>query len=134
LKYIKEFENLNYFEIKKLADHIQEFISHYHDNVDYTTYNGDYAFNYTIKEVQKKYFLNLRLSTNEDYMLFDINTIIQNPGWVNDKIEILSKFITFIMNKYNEFGRINCSNINNIITDITKENYEIYLNTLKYNL
>ena len=78
--------------------------------------------------------MNLRLSTNEDYFLFDIDNIILNPGWINDKIENVSLFIKTIMDKYTEFNKIKCSEIDNIIKYITKGNYEIYLSSIKYNI
>jgi hypothetical protein len=133
LKYIKRFESLNNNDLKILAEHIEEFISHYYDNVDYTSSYGDYRFRYTVKEVQQKYFMYLK-KIYTPFFEFDIDTIIQNPGWINDTIEKISQFIKFIMDKYSEFERINYSDIDNIIKDISKENYEIYLNALKFNL
>lgn len=134
MKYIKKYESSNLNEIEKLVNHLIIFIRGDNDNINYTSYNGDYAFLYTISGVQNKYFMNVRLSTNKEYILFNIDTIIQNPGWINKYIEEISQFIKFIMDKYTELGRINISNVDNIINDVTKEKYEIYLNTLKYNL
>lgn len=133
MKYIKEFEKLNTVNLKELAEHIDEFISHYYDNVDYTSSYGDYRFRYTVKEVQQKYFMYLK-KIYTPFFKFDIDTVIQNPGWINETIEKISQFIKFIMDKYSEFERIDCSDIDNIIRDITKENYDIYLNTIKFNL
>jgi len=136
LKYIKKFEKSNSKEkIQELAYYIHNFINKNQNEIIYSyEYNCDYAFSYNKNDIQRNCFLNLRLSTNNDYFLFDINTILDNPGWIDSEIEKISKFIKYIMDKYSELGRIKITEIDNIINDISKENYEIYLNALKFNL
>jgi len=132
LKHIKKFENLVLNNIDILANYLKYFMNNNLNYVIYTSvYNNDYTFSYNIDAIQRNYFMNLRLSTNNNYILFDIDTILQNPGWITNEVEVISKFIKVVMDKYVELGRIKCTDIDDIIKNITNENYKIYLKEYK---
>lgn len=141
MKYIKKFENNT--GIQNLIEHIVYFMSKYHDNIDYVSHEGDYNFYYIVKQVQNKYFLNIKLDIYKHPMMirYNIDNIIQNPGWINETITNISYFIKSIFDMYKKqtdkkynYDIVDYSDIDNIIREITKNNYEIYLNSLKYNL
>jgi len=133
MKYIKDFKSKNSSDIKKLANHLKEFFNNNQNEKIYvSSYEYDYCFGYNVDETDVNYFLNLKL--NNDEILFDIYPIMHNPDWIPEKIENLSRFMKYVMDKYTEFGIINCSNVDKITKDITQEKYELYLQALKFNV
>lgn len=140
MKHIKTFEHrFRTDKLENLADYLISFISECDNDdiiVHITKYDGDYLLYYTVKEIQNKYFMNMKINrANNEIFKFNIDNMIENPGWINEKITNISLFINSIMNKYKKLNdKINFSDIDNIINDINKENYEIYLNSLKFNI
>lgn len=141
MKYIKKFESTDSKEIVKLCQHICDFFYRTTDSSIKIEYQFDeYYFCYRFFRVmidnKRKFLFTFSLI---DYYFEDIDRFFQftraNNRFLNDyEIEVV-EFVEYVTNKYNKNQKmISFSDILNIVSDISIENFEIYQNQKKYNL
>jgi hypothetical protein len=140
MKYIKKYELTEFEEknvIYSLSRSIKSFMNMYLGRIATTNnVNSTSFFYYT--NIFKKHIFTLQgidhyQGDADKYFEFNLND--NNAKNTDQKTYNMIMFINSIMDKYKDFQNlIAYSKIDNIIKDLSKEAYEIFIQRIKYNL
>ena len=141
MKYIKEYELTEFEEnnvIYSLARNIKSFMELYLGLISIKYHPNSVSFWYAIKYSRLIFTIqeiDYYYGDVDEYFEFNLNTNVKNVNYTGQKTYDVIMFIEYIMSKYRDFQNlIKYSNIDNIIKDLSQENYEVFIEKSKYNL